>query len=60
MTTPTLEERGASIEATLPHLATKADLERMFNRLLMAFVGAVGSLAVGIVILLIRSFTVGG
>lgn len=60
MTTPTLEERVASIEATLPHLATKADLERMFNRLLMAFVGAVGSLAVGIVILLIRSFTVGG
>ncbi len=59
MTTPSLEERVASMEATLPHLTTKADLERMFNRLLMAFIGTFGSLAIGIVILLIRSFAAG-
>ncbi len=34
MTTETLEERVTKIEATLPHLATKADLGQLEVRLI--------------------------
>ena len=33
-------ERITAIEATLPHLATKADLERHTRLLIMCFIGA--------------------
>ena len=39
MSAQTVEERLASIEATLPHLATKADIERLQTVMIKWFVG---------------------
>lgn len=39
MSAQTVEERLASIEATLPHLATKADIERLQTVMIKWLVG---------------------
>lgn len=61
MTTGTLEERVARLEGAYEHLATKADLHQMENRLLrwmvgtiLAGVGLTASLASGITLALNR------
>ena len=41
MSTQTVEERLASIEATLPHLATKADIERLKANMELSKIGMI-------------------
>ena len=60
MATSTVEERLASIEATLPHLGTKADLEQLRGQLgqlehrLTLRLGGLMVIGFGVVIAMLR------
>lgn len=48
------DERLSAIEAIMPHLATKADLKALENKLLWAGIGITSALVVNILMTLLR------